>query len=72
MTPTHDAKAVLRLIERERALTARLAIVRSDLRPHAQRLCDSVGYRVLLSGPALERLAIAKATRTQEASNGRR
>lgn len=58
MTPALEARAVLRLIDRERILTARLSAVRSDLRPIAQRLCDAHGYRTLLTGPALERLAI--------------
>ena len=57
------AKAVLRLIEQERRATARLAHIRADMRAHARRLCDAEGYRVILTGPALERLAIEKTRR---------
>lgn len=58
MTRSLEASAVLRLLDRERDLKARLAAVQSDMRPIAQRLCDAHGYRTLLKGPELERLAM--------------
>ena len=64
MTPAHDARAVLRLMNRERKLAARLAATRDDLKAHGRRLSDDAGYRVILTGPALERLAMEKSRRT--------
>lgn len=63
MTPRHDARAVLRLTEQRRRAEARLAEIDANLRPHARRLCDAAGFPVLLTGPALERLAIERAGR---------
>lgn len=60
MAVAQEARAVLRLIDRERRLNAKLTEVREHLRPHARRLCDAAGFPVLLSGPALERLAIER------------
>ena len=62
-TPRLTAKAVLRLIEQERRLAARLSETREHLKAHGRRLSDSAGYRVILTGPALERLAVEKAGR---------
>lgn len=61
MTPAKDAHAVLRLLDRERRLNAQLADTRARLRDHGRRLSDAAGYRVILTGPALARLAAEQA-----------
>lgn len=56
-TPKHDARAVLRTMERIEKRRLELRALETTLAPHASRLCRSQGLVVPLKGPQLKRLA---------------
>lgn len=53
-----DARAIVRMDERERRLEAELAQLRQDRRIVAGRFCKSIGIMVILRGPQLLREAM--------------
>ncbi len=59
MSPSHDARAVRRILTAIEKRRTEIAELERNLVPHANRLSDAHGYRVVLRGPALRQLAMA-------------